>query len=119
MLVLADTSIWIDHLHRTDPGLVALLRANLVVMHPAVIGELACGSIPDRRNFLQLWLALPRIDEVSFEEAMALLENTPLWGRGLGWTDVHLLAAALVHKVRLWTRDRLLNNACQRLGLGS
>jgi predicted nucleic acid-binding protein len=119
MFVLVDTSVWIDHLHRTDPDLVALLRANLVVMHPAVIGELACGNIPDRRNFIELWLALPRIGEVSFEEAMALLENTPLWGRGLGWTDVHLLAAALVHRVRLWTRDRLLKEACRRLDIPS
>jgi len=115
MLVLVDTSVWIDHLHRTDPELVALLRETLVVMHPAVIGELACGTIPNRRKFLSLWLTLPRVDQVSFEEALALVENRTLWRRGLSWTDIHLLASALVSRVRLWTRDRLLRETAGRL----
>lgn len=115
MRVLVDTSVWIDHLHRTDPELVALLREMLVVMHPAVLGELACGTIPNRREFLSLWLALPRVADVSFEEALALLENRMLWGRGLGWTDIHLLAATLVCRTMLWTRDRLLRDAAEEL----
>jgi predicted nucleic acid-binding protein len=112
---LVDTSVWIDHLHRTDPELVTLLRETLVVMHPAVLGELACGTLPNRQKFISLWLTLPRVDEVSFEEALALVENSTLWGRGLGWTDVHLLASALVSRVRLWTRDRLLRETAHRL----
>jgi predicted nucleic acid-binding protein len=115
MQVLVDTSVWIDHLHRTDPELVALLRETLVVMHSAVLGELACGTIPNRREFLSLCLALPRVANVSFEEALALLENRMLWGRGLGWTDIHLLAATLVSRTLLWTRDRLLRDAADQL----
>jgi len=115
MLLLVDTSVWIDHLHRTDPELVGLLRETLVVMHPAVLGELACGTIPNRREFLALWLALPRLANVSFEEAMALLENRMLWGRGLGWTDIQLLASALVSRTILWTRDRLLRHTADQL----
>ena len=115
MLVLVDTSVWIDHLHRTDPELVALLRETLVMMHPAVVGELACGAIQNHRQFLSLWLTLPRVDEVSFEEALALVENSTLWGRGLGWTDIQLLASALVYRVTLWTRDRLLRETAGQL----
>jgi predicted nucleic acid-binding protein len=115
MLVLVDTSVWIDHLHRSDPELVALLWETRVVTHSAVLGELACGSIPNRQEFLALWLALPRVGSVSFEEAMALLENRKLWGRGLGWTDVQLLASTLVSGSMLWTRDRLLLHAAGQL----
>ncbi len=115
MQVLVDTSVWIDHLHRTDPGLVTLLQGMRVVMHPGVLGELACGSVPNRGEFLTLWFSLPRVADVSFEEAIALVENRRLWGRGLGWTDVHLLAATLVSRTMLWTRDRLLRQAAVEL----
>ena len=115
MQVLVDTSVWIDHLHRGDPELVALLRETLVVMHPAVLGELACGTLPNRQEFLALWLSLPRVNSVSFEEAITLLENKMLWGRGLGWTDIHLLATALVSRTMLWTRDRILRHAAEEL----
>jgi predicted nucleic acid-binding protein len=115
MQVLVDTSVWIDHLHRGNPELVALLRETLVVMHPAVLGELAGGTLPNRQEFLALWLSLPRVASVSFEEAIALLENRILWGRGLGWTDIHLLATALVARTMLWTRDRILRHAADEL----
>jgi predicted nucleic acid-binding protein len=115
MKVLVDTSVWIDHLHRTDPELVALLRHTLVVMHPVIIGELACGTIPNRQEFLALWLSLPRVASVSFEEAMAFLENRTLWGRGLGWTDLQLLASALISRTMLWTRDRRLRHTADQL----
>jgi predicted nucleic acid-binding protein len=115
MKVLVDTSVWINHLHRTQPELVALLRDTLVVMHPAVIGELACGTIPNRQEFLALWLSLPRVASVSFEEAMSLLEKRTLWGRGLGWTDLQLLASALISRTMLWTLDRRLRHTADQL----
>ena len=115
MKVLVDTSVWINHLHRTQPELVALLRDTLVVMHPAVIGELACGTIPNRQEFLALWLSLPRVASVSFEEAMGLLEKRTLWARGLGWTDLQLLASALISRTMLWTLDRRLRHTADQL----
>ena len=102
-------------LFRSDPELVALLQQTLVVTHPAVLGELACGSIPNRQEFLTLWLTLPRVANVSFEEAMALLENRKLWSQGLGWTDIQLLASTLVSRSMLWTRDRLLKHTAGQL----
>jgi hypothetical protein len=115
MEVLVDTSVWIDHLHRADYELVALLRETRVLMHSAVLGELACGRIQNRQEFLFLLSALPRATEVSFEEALSLLENRMLWGRGLGWMDIHLLASVLVSRTMLWTRDRLLRVAAGQL----
>ena len=117
MQVLVDTSVWIDHLRRADTELVALLQEASVLMHPAVLGELACGRIPNRQKLLALWLALPRVVTVSFEEAFGLVESRMLWGRGLGWTDIHLLASALVSRTTLWTRDRVLRRAAQELSI--
>ena len=117
MQVLVDTSVWIDHLRRADTELVALLQEASVLMHPAVLGELACGRIPNRQKLLALWLALPRVLTVSFEEAFALVENRMLWGRGLGWTDIHLLASALLSRTTLWTKDRVLRHAAQELSI--
>jgi predicted nucleic acid-binding protein len=117
MNVLVDASVWIDHLHRSDPGLVALLQASEVVMHSAVLDELACGTLPNRRALLSLWSALPRAAEVSPAEALQLLEEKRLWGKGLGWTDILLIGSTLLSSARLWTRDRPLLRTAKELGL--
>jgi hypothetical protein len=117
MNVLVDASVWIDHLHRSDPGLVALLQASEVVMHSAILGELACGALPNRREFLSLWSAIPPAAEVSPAEALRLVEDRRLWGKGLGWTDVLLIGSTLLSSARLWTRDRPLLRAAEELGL--
>ena len=117
MSVLVDASVWIDHLHHSDPGLVALLQSSEVVMHPAVLGELACGTLPNRRELLSLWSALPAAAEVSPAEALRLIEDRQLWGKGLGWTDVLLIGSTLLSPARLWTRDRPLFRAAKGLGL--
>jgi predicted nucleic acid-binding protein len=117
MNVLVDASVWIDHLHRSEPGLVALLQASEVVMHSAVLGELACGSLPNRRELLSLWSALPSAAELSPAEALRLIDERQLWGKGLGWTDVLLIGSTLLSPARLWTRDRPLLRAARELGL--
>jgi predicted nucleic acid-binding protein len=117
MNVLVDVSVWIDHLHRSDPGLVALLQASEVVIHSAVLGELACGTLPNRRELLALWSALPPAAEVSSGEALRLIEERRLWGKGLGWSDVLLIGSSLLSPARLWTRDRPLLRAAKELGL--
>ena len=85
MNVLVDASVWIDHLHRADLGLVRLLQSSEVVMHSAVLGELACGTLPNRRELLSLWSALPPAAEVSPAEALRLIEDRRLWARP--WLD--------------------------------
>jgi predicted nucleic acid-binding protein len=42
-MILMDTSVWVDHVRRSDAVLAAALNANVVAIHPFVIGELACG----------------------------------------------------------------------------
>ena len=38
--MLVDTSVWVDHLRRTELELVRLLDNGEVMIHPFIIGEL-------------------------------------------------------------------------------
>jgi predicted nucleic acid-binding protein len=116
-LILVDTSVWVDHLRRGDPGLVDLLERSAVVMHPFVVGEIACGSLRDRKALLELLQDLPPAVVATDDEVMQFIERQALHGKGIGYVDVHLLASvALTGGARLWTRDQKLRQAAAALG---
>ena len=116
-MILVDTSVWVDHLRRTDPGLVALLERSAVVMHPFVVGEIACGTLRDRELVLELLQDLPAAVVATDVEVMQFIERQALYGKGIGYVDVHLLASvALTGGTRLWTRDQRLRQAAAALG---
>ncbi|MEE8429453.1 MAG: type II toxin-antitoxin system VapC family toxin [Gammaproteobacteria bacterium] len=117
-MILVDTSVWIDHLRAGDEVLVALLNESRVLMHPFVLGELACGSLRNRGEVLELLRDLPRVTVATDNEALFFIERHMLMGRGIGYVDAHLLAAvALAGSVRLWTRDKRLRTAADSLAL--
>ncbi len=117
-MILADTSIWIDHLRAGEPGLVSLLNDNQVLTHSMIIGELACGNLPNRDAVLGLLGELPAIPAATDEEVLFFIEQRRVMGRGIGYIDAHLLAAAmLARSVQLWTRDRRLEGVAADLGL--
>jgi predicted nucleic acid-binding protein len=116
-MVLADTSIWIDHLRRGEPRLAEHLSDGLILMHPFVAGELACGNLKDRAFILSQVHALPAAQRASDDEVFQLMEDRRLWGRGLGWIDAHLLASALLSNCRFWTLDNRLAKAAAELRL--
>jgi predicted nucleic acid-binding protein len=116
-VILADTSVWIDHLHAPEPPLVALLGEDQVGCHRAVIEELALGSIKQRDRVLALLENLQGFPVLTHEEVMALVDGHQLWGRGLSAVNVHLLGSVmLVGGARLWTRDKRLLAACRDSG---
>jgi hypothetical protein len=115
-MILVDTSVWVDHLRRHSARLAALLETGQVACHPFVLGELTLGSLRNRAAVLELLAELPGAPVVSHDEAMALVEQHDLPGAGIGWVDVHLLAAALVGGLPIWTNDRRLDAAARRLG---
>jgi predicted nucleic acid-binding protein len=116
-LILVDTSVWVDHLRRGNARLVGLLDSASVLMHPFILGEVACGSLADRDAILQLLRDLPMSAVAEFDEMLAFVEGHRLWGKGIGYVDVHLLAAAaLTHGATLWTRDKRLRQAARGLG---
>jgi predicted nucleic acid-binding protein len=117
-MILVDTSVWVDHLRRGNTALVAALDANIVVVHAFVVGELACGQLKARDQVLNLLHSLTRLGAATEGEALYFLERHRLFGRGLGYIDVHLLAAAaLNHDAWLWTRDKRLRTVAAELGL--
>jgi predicted nucleic acid-binding protein len=115
--VLVDTSVWIDHFHRSDATLQACLQAGQVWTHAVVIGELAAGRLKHRSEVLRHLQKLPCADEIDLTEGLHLLDEHSLMGRGLSWSDVQLLAAARIDGLRLWTRDRTLAKAADDLSL--
>jgi predicted nucleic acid-binding protein len=116
-VILVDTSVWVDHLAAGVPPLVGLLEGGRVLVHPFVVGELACGNLRNRREILGLLACLPAAPSASDDEALAFVERHALMGRGVGYLDVHLLAAAALAGAGLWTRDRRLAGAAADLEL--
>ena len=115
--MLVDTSVWIDHFRRPNHDLEYLLGEGLVLTHPFVIGEIACGSLSRRTHVLELLGALPTALVATTDEAHALVERHRLFGTGLGWIDIHLLASAKLGNQPLWSVDRRLRETALRLGL--
>ena len=117
-MILVDTSVWVDHLRKGEEELETLLNEGLVLSHPFVIGELACGDLKNRDEVLSLLEALPKTGVASHEEVLHLVAKRKLYGKGLGWIDVHLLASALLSQSPLWTRDKTLASVARELATG-
>ena len=117
MKVLVDTSVWVGHFRQRDEHLVTLLEAGLVVCHPYVVVEVACGTPPHRHAVIDLLRALERVPVATAEELLQLIERRALRGRGCGFVDIGLLASALLgERTLLWTRDRRLHAVALELG---
>ena len=114
-MVLVDTSIWIAHFRKGMGQLVQLLDEGQVVTHPFVIGELACGTLRNRREILRLLSTLYTCEMASHEEVLDFIERRRLMGTGLGYVDVHLLASARISQIPLWTLDRKLRQAAAQI----
>ena len=108
-MILVDTSVWVDHLRRREPALAVALDAGQVLMHPFILGELACGNLKRRAQVLALMGDLPQAPVATEMEALDFIDRRRLMGRGIGYIDVHLLASVvLTGTARLWTRDKRL-----------
>ena len=115
--MLVDTSVWIDHFRNRNDRLSAQLGAGEVWTHPFVIGELACGSLSERRRVLTLLSALPGAPIAEHDEVMRFVETHGLFGKGLGWIDMHLLRSAQIMQLPFWTLDKRLAAVAHDLGL--
>lgn len=117
-MILADTSVWVQHFRVSEPALIDLLMHNQVLIHPFIIGELALGSLANRKVVLDDLQALPQVLTVEAEEVMLMIEGRRLFGTGLGYVDANLLASTLLSgETRLWTYDRRLRDAAEKLGV--
>jgi predicted nucleic acid-binding protein len=117
--VLVDTSVWVDHFRRRNARLVQVLDSAQAFTHPFVTGELACGYLARRDEILSLLQSLPALPLIEHGEVLEFVDAHRLFGRGLGWVDVHLLAAARLARVSLWTLDKRLAAAAADHGVAA
>ncbi len=116
-MMLADTSIWIDHFRNSDQELRAVIENDALLCHPAVIGELALESLRDRQTVLSFLAAQREVTVASNDEVMGMIDRHQLFSMGIGYTDAHLLASTLIDsRAWLWTRDKRLRVAAEKAG---
>lgn len=116
-MILVDTSVWIDHFRAGVPELATHLGRSRVVVHPFVVGEIACGTLSNRDETLSLLQQLRSVTVAEHDEVLSFIRTQKLFGRGIGYVDAHLLAAAAISDCQLWTRDRRLLESAVSLGL--
>lgn len=117
-MILADTSVWIDHLRSGNKELQKLLENGQIVIHPFVIAELALGSLRERPETLALLDLLPQAQVARMEEVRLAIEARRLYNHGIGLIDAHLIASCLIHPpTRLWTKDKRLRKVAESFRL--
>ena len=120
MIVLVDTSVWIRFLSNRSPHateLDGLLSRDEVSGHDFVYGELLIGDKGGRRQLLADYEHLHAAPVVPHSEVVAFVRDRRLHVRGVGWIDAHLLASALVGRLKLWTTDPRLTTLAKEMGI--
>lgn len=116
--VLVDTSVWVDHFRARNTALEQLLGLDKVLMHPMVLGELACGTPPSPKQTLGYLQHLRRMQQATLREVLVLIETERLFGVGCRLVDLTLLASTLMTPgAVLWTLDRRLGDLAQRFAV--
>jgi len=116
-MVLVDTSIWVDHLRKGRRHLEKLLLNAEVVCHAYIIGELACGNLKNRSEILTLLQSLPVIPIIDLDEYLYFIDRNLLYGFGIGFVDIHLLASAKLIDIPIWAADKKLREAAINLNV--
>jgi hypothetical protein len=119
-MILADTTIWIDHFRSENKEMRRQLDARNIAIHPFIVAELALGSLRDRLRTLASLDFLPRVRVAQISEVREMIEIRSLYSRGIGLTDAHLIASCLIDPpTQLWTNDKRLSNAAESLAVGA
>ena len=117
-MILADTSVWIEHFRSGNREMRELLEHGQMVMHPFIIAELALGSLRRRNQTLELLDLLPQVRVAQLNEVRLTIEARRLYGLGIGLTDAHLIASVFISPPTiLWTKDKRLRKAAETLGI--
>ena len=117
-MILADTSVWVDHFRKRDGALYQQLQQNAICIHPFVVTELVLGNLPDRQKTIASLDLLPMAKVAQMSEVRRMIEAHSLFQRGIGLVDAHLIASTFItpHTV-LWSRDKRLRDIAETLGL--
>lgn len=107
MKVLVDSSVWVGHFKQRNDHLAALLEAGVVICHPYIVGEVACGTPPARKAIIGMLSELESAPVAAQDEFLAMMDTRQLYGRGCGYVDMCLLASALLsERTFVWTLDK-------------
>lgn len=118
MVILADTNVWWRYFREGSEALSGLIEYDFLAMHPLVIGELSVGRLPCRQQTLKDLHAFQAVRPASFSETHHLIESNQLWGKGLQWNDLAILASVVASEnTLLWTEDRRLAEAAERFNV--
>jgi predicted nucleic acid-binding protein len=116
-VTLIDTSIWVNHFRTSDEHVLSLAASHEAATHPFVIGELAVGNLKNRAQTLEDLFSLEQPSLPSEDEVHELLESRKLWGKGIGWIDLHILAATKLAGWSLYTADAPMAAAARQIGI--
>lgn len=116
-MVLVDTSVWIDHFRNNNQNLSSLLLKGSVSMHEFILGELACGNFKNRNEIFSLLNNISTLPIVTIDEYLYFLDSNHLFGKGIGFVDIHLLASAKLSNIPIWTFDKRLKEISAILGV--
>jgi predicted nucleic acid-binding protein len=117
-MILADTSVWVDHLRAENAEMSKLLDDVQIAMHPLIVGELALGSLWERKKILAFLDMLPRVRVARLDEVREMVETRSLYSRGIGLIDAHLIASIFLNPpTLLWTKDKRLAGVAESLGI--
>ena len=119
-MILADTTIWIDHFRSENKEMRRLLDRKAIAIHPFIVAELELGSLANRVRTLEWLDFLPRVRVAQISEVREMIEMRSLYTRGIGLIDAHLIASCLIDPPPvLWTGDRRLSSAAESLGIAA
>jgi predicted nucleic acid-binding protein len=117
-MILADTSVWVDHFRKRDAALYRQLQRNAISIHPYVVAELVLGGLPERQKTIASLDLLPMVKVAHMSEVRQMIEAHSLFQRGIGLVDAHLLASTFITPYTvLWSRDNHLRDVAETLGL--
>ena len=117
-LIIADTSVWVDHFRKSDAHLYLQLQRNNISIHPFIVAELALGNLPNRLKTIARLDLLPMAKVAQMGEVRNMVEAHALFQRGIGFVDAHLIASTLITPhTTLWSRDKRLRDVAANLGV--
>ena len=117
-MILADTSVWIDHLRAGNPRMQELLDGEQIIMHPMIVAELGLGSLRQRAKTLAELDGLLEVNVAQLSAVRRMIEVQRLYGKGIGLIDAHFLASCLITPgTQLWTRDTALKGVAKAVGV--
>lgn len=99
--------------------IVAALQARVAIGHVDIAGELRVGSGLTAIRASNQVLGLPRLAALDPLDAMSLMDDVRMNGRGVGWTDASIILAckAVGQRIALHTRDRRMAVAAKDVGV--